>query len=56
VPAIRALCGCLHYWVAIVSVTNTMGNVSFWETLEDAKQMDTLELRRALAGSSSGWA
>ena len=50
VPAIRALRGCLHYWVAIDPVSNTMVNVSLWETLEDAKQMETLQPMQALAG------
>lgn len=50
IPAIRALRGCLHYWVAIDPVSNTMINVSLWETLDDAKQMDTLQPMQALAG------
>jgi quinol monooxygenase YgiN len=50
VPAIRALRGCLQYWVAIDPVSNTMINVSLWETLADAKQMETLQAMRALAG------
>ena len=50
VPAIRALRGCLHYWAAIDPVSNTMVNVSLWETLADAKQMETLQPMQALAG------
>jgi hypothetical protein len=43
VPALRALRGLLYYHVAADPVTNTMVNVSVWESLEDAKQMDTLQ-------------
>jgi quinol monooxygenase YgiN len=42
VPAVRALRGCLHYWAAIDPVTNSMVNVSVWESLDAARQMDTL--------------
>ena len=37
-PAVRALRGLLHYYAAIDPVSNTMINVSMWETLADAKQ------------------
>jgi hypothetical protein len=50
VPAVRGLRGCLHFWAAIDPVSNTMLNVSVWETLADAKQMETLQLMLALAG------
>ena len=50
VPAIRVLHGCVHYWAAIDDVSNTMINVSVWETLADAKQMDSLAPMLALAG------
>lgn len=41
-PALRALDGLTHYYVAVDGATNSMTNVSVWETLENAKQMDTL--------------
>lgn len=47
-PAISALTGCLHYWAGIDSTSNTMVNVSVWETLADAKQMETLAPMLAL--------
>jgi hypothetical protein len=50
VPAIRALHGCLHYWAAIDQTSSTMINVSLWETLADARQMETLQPMLALAG------
>jgi hypothetical protein len=49
-PAVRALKGCLHYWAAIDQLSRTMVNVSMWETLEDAKQLDRLTPMLALAG------
>lgn len=49
-PAIRGLRGCLHYWASIDPETHTIYNVSVWETLADARQMDTLEAMKALAG------
>lgn len=54
VPAIRALHGCLYYWAAIDQVSSTMVNVSLWETLADARQMDTLEPMKQLAGEFIG--
>lgn len=41
-PALRALDGLIHYYVGVDGATNSMTNVSVWEKLEDAKQMDTL--------------
>jgi hypothetical protein len=49
-PAVRALRGCLHYYAAIDSVSNTMVNVSIWDTREDAKQLDQFTPMLALAG------
>ena len=49
-PAVRALRGCLHYYAAIDPVSNTMVNVSIWETREDAKQLDQFTPMLALAG------
>jgi quinol monooxygenase YgiN len=49
VPAIRALPGCLSYFVGSDSVSNTMVNVSVWDTLEHAQAMGTLPEMSALA-------
>ena len=46
----RTLRGCLHYWAAIDPLSKTMVQVSMWETLEDAKQLDRLTPMLALAG------
>lgn len=48
-PAIRALRGCLHYWVGIDRVSNTIVNISVWQSLADARQMETLAPMLALA-------
>jgi hypothetical protein len=42
-PALRALRGLLHYYVAVDAETNSMVNVSMWESLTAAKKMDTLK-------------
>jgi len=42
-PALKALRGLLHSYVAIDTISNSMVNVSVWETLGAAKQMDTLQ-------------
>jgi hypothetical protein len=42
-PALRSLRGLLHYYVAVDVVSNSMVNVSVWESLGDASQMDTLQ-------------
>ena len=41
-PALRALRGLLHYYVAVDSASNSMVNVSVWQSLTAAEQMDTL--------------
>jgi hypothetical protein len=41
-PAIRELRGLRHYYVGIDETSNTMVNISVWDSLEDAKQMETL--------------
>jgi hypothetical protein len=41
-PALVALEGLLHYYVAVDSATNSLTNVSVWRSLEQAKQMETL--------------
>ncbi len=50
IPAIRALRGCLHFWAGIDPVSNTLVNVSVWQSIDDARQMETLAPMRALAG------
>ncbi len=49
VPAIRALPGCLSYYVGTDRASSTMVNVSIWETLEHALAMDSLPQMAALA-------
>ncbi len=49
IPAIRALRGCLHFWAGIDPVSNTLVNVSVWQSMDDARQMETLAPMRALA-------
>jgi hypothetical protein len=41
-PALKALRGLLHYYVSVDATSNSMINVSVWESLAAAKQMDTL--------------
>ncbi len=41
--ALRLLPGLIHYYVSIDSVSNTMVNVSIWESLQASHQMDTLK-------------
>jgi hypothetical protein len=48
-PAIKALRGCLHFWASVDPTSNTMINVSVWDTLDNAKQLDTLAPMLALA-------
>jgi hypothetical protein len=40
---LQALDGLLHYYVGIDRELGYLTNVSVWETLEDAHQMDTLQ-------------
>ena len=42
-PALRALPGLIHYYVSIDSVSNSMVNVSIWESLQAAQQLNTLK-------------
>jgi hypothetical protein len=49
VPAIRQLSGCLHYFAAIDQESSSMINVSVWQSLADAKQMQSLGPMLALA-------
>ena len=48
-PAIQGLHGCIHYFAAIDRESSTMVNVSVWQSVEDAKQMQTLAPMLALA-------
>lgn len=41
-PALKALHGLLHYYVSVDTVSNSMVNVSVWESLAAAKQMESL--------------
>jgi hypothetical protein len=49
VPAIQRLHGCIHYFAAIDRESSSMVNVSVWQSVEDAKQMQTLAPMLALA-------
>ncbi len=49
-PALKVLSGLLHYYVAIDPTSNSMVNVSVWESWEAAKQMDTLKAMLAQRG------
>ncbi len=42
-PALRALPGLIHYYVSIDSTSNSLVNVSIWESLPAAQQMNTLK-------------
>ena len=52
-PAITSLPGLLHYYAGVDSLSNTMVNVSVWESLAAARQMETLAPMLALAGEFS---
>lgn len=43
VPVIKKLKGNLGYYVGIDKEKHTMTNVSFWDNIENAKQMSTLK-------------
>ncbi len=49
IPAIRQLHGCVHYFAAIDRESSSMVNVSVWQTLADARQMQSLAPMLALA-------
>jgi quinol monooxygenase YgiN len=49
VPAIRAMPGCLSYYAGNDQASNTMVNVSVWDTLEHAQAMASLPEMSALA-------
>lgn len=50
IPAITALPGNFSFYAGIDRTSNSMVNVSVWETIEHAKQMDSLAPMLALAG------
>ena len=50
IPAIRRLAGNLHYYAGIDHASDTMVNVSVWETLEQAQQMGALSEMAAQSG------
>jgi len=43
IPAIKKLKGNLGYYVGVDKEKHTMTNVSFWDNIENAKQMSTLK-------------
>lgn len=49
VPAIKALPGCLSYYAGSDETSNTMINVSVWDSLEHAQAMGSLREMAALA-------
>jgi quinol monooxygenase YgiN len=49
VPAITALPGCLSYYAGSDATSNTMINVSVWESLESAQAIASLPEMSALA-------
>jgi quinol monooxygenase YgiN len=49
VPAIQALPGCLSYYAGSDETSNTMINVSVWDSLEHAQAMGSLPEMAALA-------
>ena len=51
VPAVRAQKGCLAFYAGIDREHLTISNISVWETLADAKQLDTLPAMLDLAKS-----
>ena len=48
-PAIRGLPGCVSYFVGADARSNTIVNVSVWDTLEHAEAMSSLAEMTALA-------
>jgi hypothetical protein len=55
-PGIRAMRGCRGYFAGSDPATSSLSNVSIWNTLEDAKQMDRfqpmLDLAKRFAGAT----
>ncbi len=48
-PAVAQLNGFLNFYAGIDPVTNSMINVSIWDSLSNAKQLDTFEPMLKLA-------
>ncbi|HEY7558681.1 MAG TPA: hypothetical protein VIH18_28150 [Candidatus Binatia bacterium] len=48
-PELKKLRGMRHYYAAIDAASGTMVNVSVWDSLEDARQMDGLVAMQSLA-------
>jgi hypothetical protein len=42
-PGIRAMHGCRAYFAGSDQATSSLSNVSVWDTLEDAKQMERFQ-------------
>jgi hypothetical protein len=42
-PGIQAMRGCRGYFAGSDQATSSLSNVSIWETLEDAKQMERFQ-------------
>jgi len=40
-PGIRGMRGLIHFYAGEDAATNSLANVSVWETLADAQQLDT---------------
>jgi quinol monooxygenase YgiN len=49
IPAITAMPGCLSYYAGSDSTSNSMVNVSLWDTMEHAQAMGSLPEMAALA-------
>lgn len=49
IPALRAVKGNVSFYAAIDREHGVMSNVSVWETMADAKQLDTLQAMLDLA-------
>ena len=49
VPAIKAMPGCMSYYVGSEEASRTMVNVSVWDTLEHAQAMGSLPEMATLA-------
>ena len=49
VPALKKLRGCLNYFASIDETSSTIINISVWQSLADAKQLDDFPPMRTLA-------
>ena len=48
-PALRRLTGLVSFYAAVDAASGTMVNVSLWQTLDYARQLDSLAEMQALA-------